>query len=128
MPEEQQHQPRSNVQGNTFENLESDYANNIALEQTAWDLKLIFGEYSNRVQGVEYHTSITIPWAQAKLLLYFLKVNIEAYEADHGKIYIPPASYPPTSSTIQSDPNNPGLAKLIEIIDRNREEFLKSLQ
>lgn len=126
MPDEQKQE--QTVQGNTFENLETDYANNIALEATGWDLKLIFGEYSNRLQGVEYHTSITIPWAQAKLLLYFLKINVEVYEVEHGKIYIPPAAYPPESSTLPPDPNNPGLARVIEIVDRNRKEFLDSLK
>lgn len=123
MAEEQQRGP----EGNTFENIESDYANNIALEQTGWDLKLMFGEYSGRLQGVEYHTSITIPWAQAKLLLYFLKVNVEAYEAEHGKIYVPPMAYPPDSSSIPPD-SNPTLTKIAEIIDRNRTEFLNSLK
>jgi len=48
--------------------LVADYANNTAFEQTIWDLKMIFGEYSQRAGGVDWHTSITVPWAQAKLL------------------------------------------------------------
>src|SRR3990167_11504158 len=54
------------------------YANNVQFEQSAFDLKLIFGEL-NQAGGkalVDQHSSMTIPWGQAKLLLYYLQVNI----------------------------------------------------
>ncbi|MGH2376131.1 MAG: hypothetical protein ACRDIC_22030 [bacterium] len=42
------------------EDLTTDYANNTAFEPTVWDLKLIFGEFSDRAKTIDWHTSITI--------------------------------------------------------------------
>ncbi|HXA64865.1 MAG TPA: DUF3467 domain-containing protein [Bryobacteraceae bacterium] len=83
--------------GHSAENNEvnADYANNTMFEPTVWDLKLIFGEYSARSQSIEVHTSITVPWAQAKLMLYYLQANVAAHEVVHGKIKIPEAVVPP---------------------------------
>lgn len=72
-----------------FDDLTTDYANNVAFESTIWDLKLIFGEYSDHDKSVEWHTSITIPWAQAKLMQYYLQINVEYFESQHGKIEVP---------------------------------------
>ncbi len=75
--------------------LSVEYANNVMFEPTIWDLKLIFGEWSGRSQSVEYHTSVTIPWAQAKLMLYYLQANVAAHEAANEKIKIPVTVMPP---------------------------------
>src|ERR1700720_928045 len=86
----------------------SGYANNTALEQTIWDLKLIFGEFSQRSGSVQWHTSITMPWAQAKLLSHYLQVNIAVWELNHGVIKIPdvmiPAPLPPLTPEQERDP------------------------
>jgi hypothetical protein len=79
---------------NQPDEISSDYANNVALEQTVWDLKLIFGEYSQRLEGVEWHTSITMPWAQAKLLSHYLQANVAVWELNHGPKAIPEAMIP----------------------------------
>jgi len=48
--------------------MNTEYANNVFFEPTVWDLKLIFGEWSSRANLVDWHTSVTVPWAQAKLM------------------------------------------------------------
>jgi hypothetical protein len=73
----------------------ADYANTTMFEPTIWDLKLIFGEWSGRSNSVEYHTSITVPWAQAKLIMYYLRANIAAHEIINGKIRIRQEVVPP---------------------------------
>ena len=61
-----------------------------------WDLKVLFGEYSDRAKLVNWHTAITVPWGTAKLLAYFLQVNIAIYEELHERIRIAPSVLPPT--------------------------------
>ncbi|MDQ6758379.1 MAG: hypothetical protein M3Z32_00770 [Acidobacteriota bacterium] len=112
-------------QTNGPDDLTTEYANNTAFEATVWDLKLIFGEFSARSKGIEWHTSITIPWALAKLIIYYLQVNIDIHELDHGKIAIPASMIPDAPPPIQDD----GTAQAIfEIVQRNRERLMESLK
>jgi len=91
-----------------FEDLTTDYANNVAVEATIWDLKLIFGEYSDSDKSVNWHSSITIPWAQAKLLSHYLQVNVAVREVSEGPISIPevmiPQPPPPLTPEQEKDP------------------------
>ena len=43
------------------------YANNSHIDATIWDLQVILGEYSPSANRVDWHTTVTMPWAQAKL-------------------------------------------------------------
>jgi len=108
-----------------IDSLNTDYANNVAYESTVWDLKLIFGEYSDQDKAVDWRTSITIPWAQAKLMQY-LQINIEAYESQHGKVSIPAAMLPPEPLPVV-DPNDPSQKAIHEIVLRRRESFIQDL-
>ena len=103
-----------------------DYANNTMFEPTIWDLKLIFGEYSQRTQSVEYHTSITVPWLQAKMILYFLQANIAAHEAVYGKVRIPPEATPPewTAPTPEQAESQPKSQEIFETLKKLRQQFL----
>ena len=109
--------------------IDADYANNTAFEPTIWDLKLVFGEYSERSKSIEYHTSITVPWAQAKLMMYYLQVNITAHELAFGKVPIPQPVIPP-----EFTPPTPEQAKdlksqeIFEAIQKLRNQFLESLK
>lgn len=69
----------------------SAYANNVLFEPSVWNLKMIFGELDQHgsKSTVEQHTSITLPWLQAKIMRVFLDVNIAFYEAENGKIDVP---------------------------------------
>jgi hypothetical protein len=67
----------------------SKYANNVFLESTNWDLKLLFGEYDLGDNTVLMHSAMTMPWAQAKILAYLMQVHVAAHEAQFGKIVLP---------------------------------------
>ncbi|MCX6636366.1 MAG: DUF3467 domain-containing protein [Acidobacteria bacterium] len=73
------------------------YANNSRFEISAWDLKIHFGQLdqSSGQATVDWNTAITVPWTQAKLLSYFLQLNIAIYEAENGKIQLPRGIVPP---------------------------------
>jgi len=74
------------------ENFISRYANYSYLESSLWDLKMIFGEIdqSGEPNVVPITTALTLPWPQIKVLTYFLRLHLEAYEQEHGRIKIPP--------------------------------------
>lgn len=109
MPEENQQQPQVEEKKQEAD-LSNEYANNVAFEYSAWDLKLIFGQLDQRPnkQIVEWHTAITVPWAVAKIIAYYLQINIAAYEHANGRIQIPanvvPAlPEPPSGEAEQGD-------------------------
>jgi hypothetical protein len=109
----------------------SVYANHIHMEASVWDLKLLFGELDQSVDPliVEQHTAVTIPWRQAKLLIYFLKAQLVAYEIVNGKIDIPasvrpPKLDPPTEEIIKQEPLS---QQIYEAFEKLRQELLASL-
>lgn len=74
--------------------IQSEYANNTLIDPTIWDIKVLFGEYSARLNSVDWHTSVTMPWAAAKLLVLYLQSNIAIYEMN-SKIVVPSGMIPP---------------------------------
>jgi hypothetical protein len=109
--------------------LTSDYANNTFFEPSVWDLKIVFGEWSGRANSIDWHTSITLPWAQAKLMAYYLEVNVAAHELRMGKIPFPssmvPQEPPPPPD---SDKDDPASRALFEVVKDLRQKFIDSLK
>jgi hypothetical protein len=70
--------PDQQVHIEQAEDFVTGYANNIQFEPTSYDLKLVFGELSQTGGKVtiEQHTSMTISWVEAKMLSYFLQIQI----------------------------------------------------
>ena len=109
------------------ENMEVVYANNSHIDGTIWDLQIVFGEYSPRTREVDWHTTVTMPWAQAKLMAYFLQVQVAVYEFGHGEIRIGsnliPGPLPPPT-----DPNDEREKNLRVRLTALREAFIASLE
>lgn len=128
MPSEQT--PASQSEFERDEDFLSVYANNVLFEPSVWDLKMIFGQL-DQSEGravVEQHTAVTIPWAQAKVLSYYLQVNLTAYEIENGRIAIPTGVLPPEPGPIPPELEGNQQAKAIrEAAIRLREQFLASL-
>lgn len=120
--EEEQPKP---LEPQTAEDFVSDYANNVAFEQTVWDLKMIFGEFSGRLSAVEWHTSITVPWAMAKLMSYYLQINVAARELRAGKIEVPRSMIPPGPPP--PPPSDPLEKAIFEMIQEHRKKLLETL-
>ncbi len=117
--------PKNQQLPNPAPDLEEDYANNTYIETSVWDLKIIFGQinqFGKPTIEVDWHTAITMPWAQAKLLNYFLGLHIASYELQNGKIKIPPAVTPPEAIEPQGDDLLP--KALHELIKKRRDELL----
>lgn len=107
------------------------YANNVYYEPSAWDLKLVFGQLDqqNGVRVVQ-HTAITIPWPLAKLMVFWLRGQVEAHESIDGPIHVPPAvvpiELPPPTDEIKKSDRNAELYR--NIYARLREEFIANLK
>jgi hypothetical protein len=109
------------------ENFVTLYANNITFEAAIWDLKMIFGQLDQRDKiVVEQHTAITIPWLQAKLLIYLLQVNVSVFEAEHGKIQVP-ERFIQEPQVLPGSPSAEAEAQ-IKIVRQVRDEFIASLK
>ncbi len=88
------------------------YSNNVRFHSTVHDLTLVFGQSDTTGESeiVRQHTAITMPWAVAKLALYYLQLNIVIQEGYNGKIPVPKPQIPsplpePTQETIANDPS-----------------------
>jgi hypothetical protein len=88
------------------------YANNFHFEPSTWDLKIIFGQLEQHTgkSAVDWHTAITIPWLQVKLVAYFLRLQAVWNEIQNGPINIPASVLPdkPQAPTgeLASDPRS----------------------
>jgi len=107
------------------------YANSILYESSSWDLKLIFGQLDQTEGAVKVvqHSAITLPRTQVKLMVYWLRGQIEAHELMNGKIHIPPPVIPPpppplTEEIKKSDQN---AEAVYAIFHRLHKEFIASL-
>ena len=112
------------------EDFVTGYANNIQLEPSSFDLKMVFGELSQtggRVK-IEQHTSITISWIEAKLLIYFLQIQIAGHELQHGKIRLPKNVLPAEPGPVPPDyPDKATGEAMRQMVSKMREEFLAEL-
>jgi hypothetical protein len=112
-----------------IEDFEETYANNVQLESSAWDLKLIFGQLDQTggKANIAQHTAVTIPWAQAKLLAYFLQANVFFQEKLHGKIIVPTSVLPPDPSIVFKEmAADPKTKDVVEYMQKLRDALVAS--
>jgi hypothetical protein len=111
------------------EELTSEYANNLFFAPNVLDLKILFGELSPVKPAVDWHTSMTLPWPQAKLMAYYLAINIAAHELREGPIRISASMLPPDPPPPpQSAKDDPNAQALFEMIKEHRQKFIESLR
>jgi hypothetical protein len=109
----------------------TSYANHIYFESTAWDMKLTFGHVDQATGTIviKHDFAVTIPWPQAKLALFWLRLHIETAEAELG-VKIPirkdliPVELPKPEPEQENDPS---AKRFYEIYQRIRAEFLATL-
>lgn len=107
----------------------NEYANNVFLESTAWDLKLVFGQADVSIgpTAVTQHTGVTIPWAQVKVLNYFLAIHLMSHENWLGRIHVPQGVIPEFPAPTDVDKKNfPGAEELYKKLCSFRENFLSN--
>lgn len=130
-------QARVSTPSNVIQELRRDrdfisrYANNIQLEGSAFDLKLIFGllDQSGVARGgslaVDQHTSISLSWPEAKLLIFFLRLHVAGHEKENGKIKIPIGALPAEPPATPPPPfDNPQGRVAFDLIRKLRAELI----
>ncbi|HEY4901438.1 MAG TPA: DUF3467 domain-containing protein [Terriglobales bacterium] len=129
MPEEKP--PRTPQTGITkHDNFESWYANNVQFYPSEWDLRMVFGELDMSEGGaiVQQHTAMTVAWVQAKLMQYFLTLQLGVYEMTHGKIPVPDGILPPEPTPPTGElEHDPVAIQVYEYIKKARDQFMASL-
>lgn len=68
------------------------YANNLAIGNSPFDVRIIFGEIGDSTPAkitVYQKVQVTMSWLQAKLLLEFLGRHVRGYEEKNGEIFLP---------------------------------------
>lgn len=103
------------------------YANNFNFEPSVWDLKIIFGQLEQEAGAtiVDWHTAITIPWLQVKLVAYFLRLQAAWNEAQNGPVKIPAhvlPNHPPALT--EEDAKDPSKVAWYETVKRMYKETL----
>lgn len=108
------------------------YANNVFYELSSWDLKLIFGQLDQRDGKVKVvqHSAITLPWPLVKLMVFWLRGQIEYHERLNGRIEVPPPVIPQELPplTEEAKKQDPNAEAAYEIFSRMREQFIESLK
>jgi hypothetical protein len=120
--------PISKIEYKKAPDFASAYANNVFLESSLWDLKLIFGQNDQQlgVNAVVQHTAITIPWAQIKVLKYFLDSHLAAHEIMNGRIIIPLNVIPPVLPEAPKEllKDNPKLPEVVAVLKSKYDSFI----
>jgi hypothetical protein len=124
--------PPPSIKYERAENFTSWYANSVLHEASAWDLKFIFGQIDQTgypTTTIKQQLAVTIPWPQAKLILFWLRFQVEFAEATVG-VKIPirkdllPADMPPLKPEEESDP---AIKQAHDLYVKIRNEFLATV-
>jgi hypothetical protein len=121
------------VQVRRTEDFLSFYANNVVADSTAWDLRLTFGQFDKISDGSGFNNqrlSVTLPFSLAKLMLYWVELQILAHEAETGKrigirANLLPEAPIPVPKELENDPN---ALRLHDAIAQLRARFIASLE
>jgi hypothetical protein len=104
-----------------------EYANNVFMEPSVWDLKLIFGKLDQQKgpNVVVQHSSITLPWNYVKAFVYLLSANLLVYEIVNGKVNFPKGVIiPPTPPTEDQEKHIPRSKEAFELAQEMFEKLV----
>jgi len=85
------------------------YANNFHFEPSAWDLKIVLGQLEQHTGApiVDWHTAVTLPWLQVKLVAYYLRIQAAWQELQNGPLkapaYVMPTEPKPPAGELAND-------------------------
>jgi hypothetical protein len=131
MPNKSKPKKQDDIQYRRADDFVKSYANNAYYESSAWDLTIVFGQLDQPIGSpaiIKQNIAITIPWAQAKLLSYFVRLHVEVNEVQNGKVSIRPDLLPPVPTALtEEEEKDPNAKRLFELVTRLREELIASL-
>lgn len=100
------------------------YSNSLHFDASDLDLTILFGQTRPfpDPNSIDWRTAITLPWVTAKLLSYYLQINLRIYESEHGRIKIPSAMLPPVPGPKDSEATTRN--EIVEFVEKMRAELL----
>ena len=102
------------------------YANNVFFETNVWDLNLVFGllDQEQSMPPFKRLGSVHVPWQQAKIMAYYLMINIAWQERTYGPINVPESVRPaPFEDFAKTLPDNETTKALIKRAQELRAEL-----
>lgn len=105
------------------------YANNFHFEPSAWDLKVMLGQLEQHTgpATVDWHTAVTIPWLQVKLVAYYLRLQAAWHEQHNGPLTVPPYVMPSEPKPpVGEFANEPAAIALYEAQKKIYDEMFKA--
>jgi hypothetical protein len=128
MPSKKKTEKTTDLAHERTEDFISTYANNAYFESSVWDLKIVFGPLDQPIGSpaiVRQTIAVALPWAQAKLRAYFIRLHVEANDIQNGKVPIRPDLLPPPPPPLtEEQANDPNAKKLFELVTKLRAEFV----
>lgn len=108
------------------EGIHAVYANYANFEPSDLDVKIVFGQLNQHSgnRTVDWHTAVTMAWAEAKMLSYFLRVNLAIYEAQQGTVKVPVSMLPSTIVSPDDIEDNPVSKKIFDTVQAIRTELM----
>jgi hypothetical protein len=110
------------------EGFATKYASHVAVESSAWDLKVIFGcvDSSAGPNTVLQHTAMALPWPSVKCLAYLLRTQLAIYEAMNGHVPFPVGGLTPPPSSMPEEYKKYPKAELVHgEVTKIWDEFVK---
>jgi hypothetical protein len=132
MPLDNKTQPlfKSSIEFSKSQDFANTYANNVFFESSLWDLRVIFGQNDQQLgpNAVVQHSSVTLPWAQVKVMKYFLDAQLAAHEMQNGRIQIPPNVIAPVPDELPKEIEklDPRARQIWEVMKANYDSFIKA--
>jgi len=121
---------QSTIEYSRTDDFQESYANNVFMESSVWDLKLIFGHTDQKVSpnAIIQNLAVTVPWPQVKVMMYFLQTHLLGQEIQNGRIQIPsniiaPVPNEPSSEAVKQ---NPKLPEIHAAFKANYDAFIKA--
>ena len=108
------------------------YANSVTAESTAWDLKLVFGQFDS-VDNQQFNSqklSVTMSFGLARLMVFWIESQIIAHEIETGtkvrlRDNVLPPALPPLPPEMQNDRQ---LVKLHDEVAKLRASLIASME
>jgi hypothetical protein len=100
------------------------YSNTLHFDASDLDFTILFGQTRPFPDPalVDWRAAVTLPWVTAKLLSYYLQINLKIYESEHATIKIPSTMLPPVPGPKDSEATNRN--DIVEFVEKLRADLL----
>lgn len=83
------------------EQFDEKHANNVRVDSSVWGVSLMFGTLDQGSPdpdlyppSVKFHTHVSMPWVQAKIMLYHMYMTMMFHDVSETQVVVPDAVLP----------------------------------